>query len=79
VISIQNYWVSGLCPSSRILNTRTHNVSETGCFRPQVREGDTFSAPVGSLTKRVNLNHWITPIFQLTESMMDIKTKRYVP
>jgi hypothetical protein len=26
----QNYWVSGLCPSPGSLNTRKHNVSETG-------------------------------------------------
>jgi hypothetical protein len=26
---VQNYWVSGLCLSSGILNTRKHNVSET--------------------------------------------------
>jgi hypothetical protein len=26
---IQNYWVSGLCPSSRILHTSKYNVSET--------------------------------------------------
>jgi hypothetical protein len=26
----QNYWVSGLCPSSGILGTTKHNVSETG-------------------------------------------------
>jgi hypothetical protein len=26
----QNYWVSGLCPSTGILGTRKHNVSETG-------------------------------------------------
>jgi hypothetical protein len=25
-----NYWVSGLCPMSGILNTRKHIVSETG-------------------------------------------------
>jgi hypothetical protein len=25
----QNYWVFGLCPSSGILETREHNVSET--------------------------------------------------
>jgi hypothetical protein len=30
VFNTQNYWVSGLCPSSGILNTRKHNVSETG-------------------------------------------------
>jgi hypothetical protein len=28
---IQNYWAPGLCPSSSILETREHNVSETGC------------------------------------------------
>jgi hypothetical protein len=26
----QNYWVSGLCPSPGILDTRKHNLSETG-------------------------------------------------
>jgi hypothetical protein len=26
----QNHWVSGLCPSSEILNTRKHTVSEIG-------------------------------------------------
>jgi hypothetical protein len=26
----QNLWVSGHCPSSGILTTRKHNVSETG-------------------------------------------------
>jgi hypothetical protein len=25
-----NHWVPGLCPKSGILNTRQHNVSETG-------------------------------------------------
>jgi hypothetical protein len=30
VCNTQNYWVSGLCPSSGILNTGKHNVSETG-------------------------------------------------
>jgi hypothetical protein len=29
-IYAQNYWVIGLCPSSGILGTREHNVSETG-------------------------------------------------
>jgi hypothetical protein len=26
----QNYWVFGLCPSSGILETRKHSISETG-------------------------------------------------
>jgi hypothetical protein len=30
VCNTQNHWVSGLCPSSGILNSREHNVSETG-------------------------------------------------
>jgi hypothetical protein len=30
-ISFQNYWGSGLCPSPGILNTRKHNILETGC------------------------------------------------
>jgi hypothetical protein len=29
VYDTQNYWGSGLCPSSRILKIRKHNVSET--------------------------------------------------
>jgi hypothetical protein len=28
--SLRNYWVLGLCPSSSILETRRHDVSETG-------------------------------------------------
>jgi hypothetical protein len=30
VHNIQNYWGFGLCPSSGILKTGNHNVSETG-------------------------------------------------
>jgi hypothetical protein len=30
VYNTQNYWVFGLCTSSGILDTRKHNVSETG-------------------------------------------------
>jgi hypothetical protein len=26
----QNYWASGLCPSSEIMNAMKHDVSETG-------------------------------------------------
>jgi hypothetical protein len=44
VCNTQIYWVSGLVPSSWILNTRKHNVSETGSisFFRWV-EGDTYS------------------------------------
>jgi hypothetical protein len=41
VYNTQNYWVSGLCPSSRILNTRKHNVSETGSVSVLRWRGDT--------------------------------------
>jgi hypothetical protein len=30
VYDTQDYWVSGLCPVSRILNNGKHNISETG-------------------------------------------------
>jgi hypothetical protein len=47
VYDTQNYWVSGLRPSSGILNTRKHNVSETGSVSIlRWGEGDTYS--VGS-------------------------------
>jgi hypothetical protein len=48
VYNTQNYWGFGLFLSSGILETRKHDVSETGCFRPQLR-GRTYS--VGSLRK----------------------------
>jgi hypothetical protein len=32
VYNTQSYWVSGLCPSSGILNTRKLNVSKAGCL-----------------------------------------------
>jgi hypothetical protein len=47
VYNIQNYWVSGLCPSSGILNTRKHNVSETGSVSiMKWGEGDTLLGPL---------------------------------
>jgi hypothetical protein len=52
----QNYWISGLCPSSEILNSRKHNVSETGSVSVLRRgEGDTFSV---ESFRRANLNYW---------------------
>jgi hypothetical protein len=50
VFNTQNYWVSELCPTSRILNTRKNNVSETGSVSVlRWGDGDTYS--VGSLRK----------------------------
>jgi hypothetical protein len=46
--SAQNYEVSGLCPSSAILNATKHNVSETE-FVSVLRLGERDSYSVGSL------------------------------
>jgi hypothetical protein len=47
----QNYWVFGLFPSSGIIGTREHNISETGSVSV-LRSAweDTYS--VGSLRNR---------------------------
>jgi hypothetical protein len=42
VYNTQNYWISGLCPSSGILNTRKHNVSEIGSVSV-LRWGEGYS------------------------------------
>jgi hypothetical protein len=47
-----NYWNFGLCPSTCILKTRKHNISETGCFRSQVR-GE-------KLLEKANRYYWVT-------------------
>jgi hypothetical protein len=54
------FLVSGLCPSSGILNTRAYDKTQRFgnwiCFRPQVRRGgDTLLGPL----EGVNINHWI--------------------
>jgi hypothetical protein len=48
VYNTQNYWGFGLCPSSGILETRKHNVSETGSVFV-VRGGGEDTYSVGSL------------------------------
>jgi hypothetical protein len=41
---VQNYWGSGLCPSSGIIKTRKHNILETGSDSIlRRREEDTYS------------------------------------
>jgi hypothetical protein len=42
VYNTQNYWGFGLCPSSGILKTRKHNVSETGSIYVLRWGGDTY-------------------------------------
>jgi hypothetical protein len=54
----QNYWVFGPCPSSGIIETRKHNVPETGVFSSSGERGETPTL-LGSL-ERANFNHWIT-------------------
>jgi hypothetical protein len=58
-IYTQNYWVFGLSPSSGILGTRKHDVSETGCVSVLRCVGGggtpTQLGPLG----RANLNHWM--------------------
>jgi hypothetical protein len=47
VYNAQNYWVTGLCPSSGILNTREHKVPETGAVLRTER--DTVSGTFSSI------------------------------
>jgi hypothetical protein len=52
VYDIRDYWVFGLRQPSGILkNTKEHDVSETVCFRPQVRGWETLKS-IRSATKR---------------------------
>jgi hypothetical protein len=56
-ISPQNQWVSGLCPSSGILNTRKLETSKLDLI-PSSGEGwgtHTLSGPL----ERFNLSHWL--------------------
>jgi hypothetical protein len=56
VYSTRNLWVSRLCPSIGVLNTRKHNVSETGfLFAFEWQQRDTYL--LGPL-ERDNLSHW---------------------
>jgi hypothetical protein len=54
----QNYWVFGLRPSSGILETTEHNISETRSASVLRLEGET-STLLGPL-EEANLNHWTT-------------------
>jgi hypothetical protein len=53
VYNTQNYWVFGLCPSTDILETRKHNVSETGSVSV-LRRGEGEITQVGAV-ERANL------------------------
>jgi hypothetical protein len=65
VYNTQNYWVSGLCPSSEILNIRKHNVSETGSVPVlMLGEGDTYF--VGSSLEDGNRSSFLNVLFSST-------------
>jgi hypothetical protein len=55
----KNYWVFGLFPSSDILVTRKHNVSETGSVSVLRWRGEKIPIHLGPL-EWANLNHWTT-------------------
>jgi hypothetical protein len=58
IYNTPEYWVSGICPLSGILNTGKHNVSETGSVSfIRCEGGDTYS--VGHL-ERASLYHRTT-------------------
>jgi hypothetical protein len=54
VCNTQTYWVFGLCPSSGILETRKHNVSETESVSV-LRSGGKTPTQLGTL-ERANLS-----------------------
>jgi hypothetical protein len=59
VYNIQNHWLSGQCPSFGILNTRKHNVSDTGSvfvFRWGERERERKRSTLLGLLERASLN-----------------------
>jgi hypothetical protein len=51
---VQNYWAFRLCPSSNIIKSRKHNISEIGSVSV-LGEGE-MPAVLG-LLERANLNH----------------------
>jgi hypothetical protein len=68
VYNTQNYWVFGLCPLSSILETRKHNVSETGCFHSQVRGAGGKTPTLLGPIERANLNYKVTRKHNVSET-----------
>jgi hypothetical protein len=54
-IKLKNYWVFGLCPQSSILETRKHNILETGSISSSGEGGGETTTLLGPL-ERTNLN-----------------------
>jgi hypothetical protein len=70
VYNTQNYWVFGLCPSSGILETRKHNVSETGyvsetlcCLVSRIPDNRQSQKPV--ILINMNFAHYFSVIKQI--------------
>jgi hypothetical protein len=64
VYNTQNYWVFGLRLSSGILETRKHNVSETGSVSVLRRWGRSI---LFRPLERANLNQWLGLRFALSK------------
>jgi hypothetical protein len=60
VYNTQNHWVSGLCPSSVILNNYKTPFRQLGLF-PSSGEGRETPTLLSSL-ERANRNHWTSPV-----------------
>jgi hypothetical protein len=56
VYNTQNHCFFLLCPSSGIIETRKHNVSETGSFFRSKMRGGKRSTQLGP-SERANFNH----------------------
>jgi hypothetical protein len=54
VHNTQNYWVSGLCPLSGILNNRKHNVLETRFVSVSGEGGDTYTPTLLGFLERAS-------------------------
>jgi hypothetical protein len=65
VYNTQNYWVFGLFPSSNVLGTRKHDLSETGSVSVLRCGGRKTSTLLGPLD-RANLNHWTNSVSKTT-------------
>jgi hypothetical protein len=61
VYDTKDYWIFRLFPSSGILGTRKHDVSETGSVWSSGVGGNT-PCQLG-LLDRANLNHWTSDLF----------------
>jgi hypothetical protein len=64
VYNTQNYWVFQLFPSSGILESRKHDVLETGSLSILRWKGEKTPTQLSPL-ERANLNHWTTPVIAL--------------